>query len=112
MHGLTITPSLPLKVFDSSIRPILSYGSEVWSAEFLKLIYKPNLVDKAPFEMVNNKCCKYIADMPRRASNVAIKAELGREPICSFICSQAFRYWRKLISLDSSREISATWLSG
>ncbi len=50
--GLTITPSLLLKVFDSTIRPILAYGSEVWSAEFLKLISKPNLVDKAPFEMV------------------------------------------------------------
>ncbi len=44
--------------------------------------------------------------MQRRAANFAIKAELGREPIFSFICSQAFRYWRKLISLDySSKEI-------
>ncbi len=59
--GLTITLSLPLKVFDSTIRPIPAYGSEVWSAEFFKLISKPNLVDKAPFEMVNNKVCKCIA---------------------------------------------------
>ncbi len=71
--GLTITQSLPLKVFDSTIRPILAYGSEVWSAEFLKLISQPNLVDKAPFETVNNKFCKYIAGMPRRASHFAIK---------------------------------------
>ncbi len=66
---------------------------------------KPNLVDKAPFEMINNTFCKYTAGMPHRASHFVIKTELGREPIFSFICSQAFRYWRKLISLDSSREM-------
>ncbi len=55
--------------------------------------------------MVNNKLCKYTAGMPHSASNFDIKAELGRELIFSFICSQTFRYWRKLISLDSSREI-------
>ncbi len=79
--GLTNTSSLPLKLFDSTIRHILAYGQEVWSAEFLKLISKPNLVDKAPFEMVKNRFCKYIAGMSRRASNFAIKAELGRDPI-------------------------------
>ncbi len=103
--GLTITPRLPLKVFDNTVRPILAYGSEVWSAEFLKLKSKPNLVDKALFEMVNNTFCKYIAGMPNRTSNFDIKAELRREPIFCFISSQAFRYWRKLASLDSSREI-------
>ncbi len=92
-------------MFGSTLRSILAYGSEVWSAEFLKLISKPNFVDKSPFEMVNNKFCKYIACIPRRASHFAIKAELGREQIFSFICSQAFRFWRKLISLNSSREI-------
>ncbi len=102
--GLTITPSLPLKVFDSTIRLILAYGSEVWLVEFLKLISKPNLVEKAPFDY-GGLVCQYIAGMPCRASNFAIKAELVREPIFSFICSQAFRYWRKLIILDSSREI-------
>ncbi len=68
-------------------------------------ISKPNLVDKNPFERVNNKFCKYIASMPRRASNFVIKADLDREPIFSFTCSQAFRYWRKLICFDSSSEI-------
>ncbi len=43
--------------------------------------------------------------MPRRASNFVIKADLDREPIFSFTCSQAFRYWRKLICFDSSSEI-------
>ncbi len=55
--GITISQTLPLKIFDSTIRPILAYGCEVWSAEFLKLLLKPKPIDKAPFEIVNNKFC-------------------------------------------------------
>ena len=109
--GITVTPSLPLKVFDSTIRPILAYGSEVWSAEFLKLLTKPSCIDKAPFEMVNNKFCKYVAGMPRRASNFAIKAELGRDPIFSFICAQTLRYWRRMINLESCRILKGAYES-
>ena len=109
--GITINPSLPLQVFDSTIRPILTYGAEVWSAEFLKLLAKPSLLDKAPFEMINNKFCKYVAGMPRRASNFAIKAELGRDPIFSFICKQTLRYWQKLIGLDSNRILKCAYES-
>ena len=28
--GITFNPDLPLKIFDHTIRPILTYGSEVW----------------------------------------------------------------------------------
>ena len=109
--GITISPTLPLKVFDSTIRPILAYGSEVWSVEYFKLLLKPNLIDKAPFEMINNKYCKYISGMPRRASNFAIKAELGRAPIFSFICTQALRYWHKLIKVNTNRILRSAYES-
>ncbi len=47
--------------------------------------------------MVNNKFCKCIVGMPCRTSNFAIKAELGREPIFSFICAQnTNKFWQKL----------------
>ena len=50
--GITFQPDLPLKVFDSTVRPILVYGSEVWCIEYLKLLTKTNLLDKAPFETI------------------------------------------------------------
>ncbi len=62
--GLPITPDRPLNVFDSTIVSILAYMSEVWTVEFHKLLLEPNQIDKAPFEMINNKCCKYITGMP------------------------------------------------
>ncbi len=50
--GITISLSLPIKICVSTIRPILAYGCEVWSAEFPKLLLKPKLLNKAPFEIL------------------------------------------------------------
>ncbi len=46
---------------------------------------------KAPSEQINKKNCKYILGVSSRASYFAVKAELGREPIFAFICSQVIR---------------------
>ena len=109
--GITVKPHLPLSVFDSTIRPILVYGSEVWASDFTKLLSKPSQIDKAPFEQVQNKFCKYIIGLPRRASNFAVKAELGRSPIFTFICSQALRYCIKIMNTDQDRILSSAFNS-
>ncbi len=109
--AITISPTLPLKIFDSTIRPILAYGCEVWPEEFLKLLLKPKLIEKAPFEMVNNKLYKYISGMQRIISNFAIKAELGGTHILTFIYTQTIRYWHKLMKLDTNRILSSAYKS-
>ena len=35
-------PKIYLKLFDSMIKPILTYGSEVWSQQFFKIYEKNN----------------------------------------------------------------------
>ncbi len=52
---------------------------------------------KFTVQALNDQLSERFTDHQRvcRASNFAIKTELDREPIFSFICSQAFRYWRK-----------------
>ena len=55
------------------------------------------------FEQVHNRFCKYILGLPKRASNFASKAELGRTPLFAFMCSLALRYCIKLFSIDSTR---------
>ena len=57
--GVTFQPNLPLKIFDSTVRPILTYSSEVWCIQYIKLLFKPNLIDKSPLESVNNRFCKF-----------------------------------------------------
>lgn len=109
--GVTFQPELPLKIFDSTIRPILAYASEVWCVDYLKLLLKPNLIDKSPFELINNRFCKGIMGLPRQASNFGVKAELGRNPIFAFICSQVIRYWARIINMDSNRLLKFAYLS-
>ena len=109
--GITFDPKLPLKVFDSTIRPILTYGSEVWCSQYKHLLLKPNQIDKMMFENINNRFCKFIMGLPRQASNFGIKAELGRPPIFSFMCAQLIRYWFKIINVDSDRILKDAYLS-
>ncbi len=109
--GLTFSPEVPIKIFDSTVRPILTYGCEAWASEYFKMLLKPTQVDKAPFEQINNKFCKYILGVPSRASNFTVKAELGREPIFAYICSQVLRYWIRIQDMDMNRLVKQAYLS-
>lgn len=109
--GITVKPYLPLHVFDSTIKPILTYGSEVWAGDFMRLMSKPAGIDKVSFEQVQNRFCKYILGLPKRASNFAAKAELGRAPLFTFMCSLALKYCVKLIDTDSDRMLWSAFQS-
>ena len=109
--GVTFNPNLPLKVFDSTIRPIITYACEVWGHQYSKVLLKVNQIDKLPFESINNRFCKFVMGLPRQASNFGVKAELGRGLILSFVCSQVFRYWIRLVNMDHDRLIKEAYLS-
>ncbi len=89
--GLTFTPDIPLKVFEATVRSIVTYGCESWESDFIQPFHKHNQLDKAPFEQINNKLCKYVVGVSRNALHLAVKAELGGKPIFVFICSQVIR---------------------
>ena len=68
-------------------------------------------MDNTPFENVNNKFCKNIMSLPTQASNFGVKAELGRKPLFSFICSQTLRYWVRLANMNSNRILKKAYFS-
>ncbi|KAI2642407.1 hypothetical protein H4Q32_030857 [Labeo rohita] len=63
-----------LKIFDSIIKPILLYGSEIWGPKF-KLNYET--WDKNPVEIFHLEFCKNILGIHRNAPNLGCRAELG-----------------------------------
>ena len=109
--GLTFSPDIPLKIFDSTVRPILTYGCEAWASDYIKLLSHPMKNDKMPFEQVNNKFCKYILNVKNKASNFAVKAEVGREPVFAYICSQTLKYWLRIMNMSSDRLVRQAYLS-
>ena len=71
-----------LKLFDSTISPILLYGSEVWGAyEILSVDYW----DKDDIEKVHTQFLKRILGVNRSTTNILVRGELGRYPLSTQI---------------------------
>jgi hypothetical protein len=90
-------PVLILKLFDSMVRPIMTYASEVWCQQF------PNIsnldfksCDSLLFEKLHNKICKQVLGVNKYSMNLASRLELGRKPISIYIVKQMFKYLKKL----------------
>ena len=100
MNYDSINNKLMFKLFDCLIRPILTYGSEIWICDFN---IKDNNLDKLPFEKLHNKFCKYLLGVHRKSSNFASRLELGRERIINFITALALKYNECLSELPADR---------
>lgn len=95
------TPLL-LKLFDSCVKPVLLYGSELWGPYILNLDKRltPGLNDDlektflnfAP-EKIHIRYCKFVLGVTKYASKIASMAELGRYPISIFVILQSLKYW-------------------
>ena len=91
---------LKLKLFDTLVKPIVTYASEIWISDFtIKELESDNL----PFEKIHNRFCIYLLGVHKKASNFASKCELGRLPIISFITSLTFKYYSRLKELPSTK---------
>ena len=74
-----------LKLFDSLVKPIALYGSDIWGTQLVNwettdidsILFKDNFI----FEKLHNKFCKYVLQTGIKCSNIGTKAELGRYPL-------------------------------
>lgn len=86
-------------LFRTLVQPIISYGSEVWAPYLFKNINDANLVnicDKPPGESLHVKFCKIVLCVHRKATNNAVRGELGRHPLLISMIALAIKYWWKL----------------
>lgn len=94
-----------LHVFDHTVQPILLYGSEIWG--MTKINRTKIKKDQTEFkiftayegqtqEKVNIKLCKYLLNVNKRASNDAVRGELGRYPLYIKAIEQMIKYWIRL----------------
>jgi hypothetical protein len=85
-----------LKLYAALGEPIILYGSEIWISDFNINI---NNCDQLPFEKTQHLIFKDILGVQKKASNVAIKYELGTFPICFKALLSMFKYHKRLQSL-------------
>ena len=96
-----------LKLFDSLIKPILLYGSEIWGASYWRFYQNNSTLkflteDNSHFEHTHLKFCKQLLGVNPRASNLACRGDLGRFPLSISVTLNIVKFWKHLIDSDKN----------
>lgn len=105
--GERMSPRLMIKLFDTMVKPIILYCSEVWGGFGLKKNKAHQLLtflfdrDSTPFEKLNLKLCKQAIGVNRNTSNIGSRAELGRIPIIKSVIVATLKYYARLSTIET-----------
>ena len=91
-----VDTQLRWKLYDAVVKPVLSYGCEVW----VSLVSDTSLPE---LERVHLSFLRRILDVPRATAAKHLYAETGRLPHKSFWQQQGLKYMHHLTSVDSSQ---------
>ena len=81
-----------LKIFDTSVKPILCYGSQIWGYQY---------VDK--IEKVHIQFCKKICYLSLNTCDSFALGGCGRLPLCTTYMPNCIKYWLGLIRMENNR---------
>ena len=95
------TPKTLIKLYESMIQPILLYGSEIWGIFGWRKNEKESikqyiLNNKHTFEQLHSKICKNALGVHRNATDILVKAELGRLPLMANVIQYTYSYWQHI----------------
>jgi hypothetical protein len=85
-------PKLKCKLFDALVRPILSYGCEVWSMD-------TGLGEE--LERWHRKFMRTILKLPSHSVSSMVYGELGRMPLHHQWYKQLLRFWNQLLGTSN-----------
>ena len=110
LNKLNFEPKVALKIFDTLIKPILTYNCEVWTQLNSRQIKMLNKEDNEAFvfekflsvaEKQHLRFCKGILGVKKSCSNLAVLGDLGRTPISIFCLRQSLLFFHRLSSMDN-----------
>ena len=96
-----------LQIFDSLIVPISTYGAEFWlphslpAKSFRSFDNLLNCWENFVPEKINQKCCRLILGVHKKASRLAVLGELGRHPLLIKSLSHSLNY---KLNLNKNRD--------
>ena len=108
-------PNAPifLRLFDSLLKPILLYGSEIWGVCKLPKMNKNGDFDIQncssgikPVDKFVNKFYRTLLGVPNACSTVGTHMALGRLPIKINIFKSMIKYWFRLVALPKDSLVS------
>ena len=86
------SPQDIFKLFDTVVKPIFCYGSEIWGY---------NYCDK--IEQVHSRFCKQYCNISYNAADVFALGECGRVPIAITYMTRCLKYWIRLLHMERHR---------
>ena len=100
-------PKVIMKLYETMIVPILTYGSEIWGcfgwSKQNKLSIQNYLFNqKVEFEKLQAKICKNTLGIAKQTPDVTAKAELGIYPLTTIIVKNIFAYWQHILNASEN----------
>ena len=89
------TREILFKIFDSKVKPLILYGSEIWGVKRYDYV-----------ENVHVKFCKLVLNVGKTTMNFAALSECGRHQMYVCYHYRAIKYWCKLIESQPNRYIN------
>ena len=99
--GLHSHPSLTMSLFDVFVRPVMSYGVEVWGPQLVVAALSGRAPDAC--EKVHLSFLRRLLGVRDTCSALTVQAETGRLPIAVTWAQQVARFVNRLTVLDDSR---------
>ena len=108
-----------IKLFDSLIKPILTYGCQIWlpylsKQEIHQLLPTTEdrnakvtyLFSKTAYEKTHLAILKWILGVNKKTSNQAIWGDTGRVPISLTVVKQVLHYFNRVTATSEPEEMS------
>ncbi len=86
---------IQIKLFDSVVKPIALYGSEVWGP------YYTDVADKLQLKFI-----KLALGLKTQTPSVMVRGETGSFPVLCDIKMRVLNFWFKLVNDDKNKKIS------
>ena len=110
---LSVCKEAALKLFDSLILPVVSYGHQLWLPHTHSWRLMTNRIGDAllekqavtnaatdPIERLHLMYLKWMVQVPKRVSNAAIWGDFGRYPLAISLSKSTVSYLNRLILMD------------
>ena len=89
---LQLPISIQVELFHSLVKPVITYGCEVWGYNCIDII-----------ESLQLEFCKYILQVKKSTPSWFVYGELGIYPLYIHVHSRLVKFWHKL-RLDHSKK--------
>ena len=85
------------------LKPIITYGCEIWGPTQLKL-YTLNDMSVSLESFI--KHCKYILGVNKSTNNTAVRGELGAYPLAIYVILQSIKYWLNIARSNDNSSLA------